>query len=81
MRQLPHRGPDLSARGSHVGPEKVIYYLIESIPFYGDFDVEMNRRAGPLLDVVIFSGRESRGNGDRPVRISGRRQSGAVQRQ
>src|SRR5262245_54939640 len=35
-------------------PRKVIYYSIESIPFYGDFDVEMNRRAAPLLDVVIF---------------------------
>lgn len=35
-------------------PRKVIYYSIESIPFYGEFDVEMNRRAAPLLDVVIF---------------------------
>jgi glycosyltransferase involved in cell wall biosynthesis len=35
-------------------PKKVIYYSIESIPFYGDFDIEMNRRAAPLLDVVIF---------------------------
>lgn len=35
-------------------PRKVIYYSIESIPFYGEFDVEMNRRAAELLDVVIF---------------------------
>jgi len=35
-------------------PPKVIYYSIESIPFYGDFDVEMNRRAAPLLDIVLF---------------------------
>jgi glycosyltransferase involved in cell wall biosynthesis len=35
-------------------PKKVIYYSVESIPFYGAFDVEMNRHAAPLLDVVIF---------------------------
>jgi glycosyltransferase involved in cell wall biosynthesis len=35
-------------------PKKVIYYSIESIPFYGDFDVEMNRHLSPLVDVVIF---------------------------
>lgn len=35
-------------------PRKVIYYSIESIPFYGEFDVEMNLRAAPLLDIVIF---------------------------
>ena len=35
-------------------PRKVIYYSIESIPFYGEFDVEMNRKVAPLLDVVIF---------------------------
>ncbi len=35
-------------------PAKVIYYAVESIPFYGDFDIEMNRRAAPLIDVVIF---------------------------
>jgi len=35
-------------------PRKVIYYSIESIPFYGEFDVEMNRRAAPLLDVILF---------------------------
>lgn len=35
-------------------PRKVIYYSIESIPFYGEFDIEMNRRAAPLLDAVLF---------------------------
>jgi glycosyltransferase involved in cell wall biosynthesis len=35
-------------------PAKTIYYSVESIPFYGDFDIEMNRRAGPLLDVIVF---------------------------
>jgi glycosyltransferase involved in cell wall biosynthesis len=35
-------------------PKLVIYYSIESIPFYGLFDLEMNRYAGPLVDVVIF---------------------------
>ncbi|HUQ94583.1 MAG TPA: hypothetical protein VM120_23075 [Bryobacteraceae bacterium] len=35
-------------------PSKVIYYSIESIPFYGEFDIEMNRRAAPLLDLVLF---------------------------
>jgi hypothetical protein len=35
-------------------PRKVIYYSVESIPFYGEFDVEMNRRAAPLLDAIIF---------------------------
>ncbi len=35
-------------------PRKVIYYSVESIPAYGAFDVEMNRRAAPLLDVVLF---------------------------
>jgi hypothetical protein len=38
----------------HRRPRKVIYYSIESIPFYGGFDVEMNLRVAPLLDVVIF---------------------------
>ena len=35
-------------------PRKVVYYSVESIPFYGAFDEEMNRHAGPLLDIVIF---------------------------
>lgn len=35
-------------------PRKTIYYAVESIPFYGEFDIEMNQRAAPLLDVVIF---------------------------
>ncbi len=35
-------------------PPKVIYYSYESIPFYGDFDVEMNRRVAPLLDLILF---------------------------
>lgn len=35
-------------------PRKVIYYSVESIPFYGPFDMEMNGRAGPLVDIVIF---------------------------
>ncbi len=35
-------------------PKKVIYYSIESIPFYGEFDVEMNRRAAGLLDLIFF---------------------------
>lgn len=35
-------------------PRKVIYYCYESIPFYGEFDVEMNRRAAPMLDVILF---------------------------
>jgi hypothetical protein len=35
-------------------PRKVIYYSVESIPFYGAFDVEMNRRAAPLLDAIVF---------------------------
>lgn len=35
-------------------PRKVIYYSVESIPAYGEFDIEMNRRAAPLLDAVIF---------------------------
>jgi hypothetical protein len=38
----------------HRRPRKVIYYSIESIPFYGEFDVEMNRRAASLLDVILF---------------------------
>ena len=38
----------------HSRPRKVIYYSVEGIPFYGEFDVEMNRRAAPLLDAVIF---------------------------
>lgn len=35
-------------------PRRVIYYSIESIPFYGDFDIEMNCHLSPLVDVVIF---------------------------
>lgn len=35
-------------------PRRVIYYSVESIPAYGSFDIEMNRRASPLLDVVLF---------------------------
>lgn len=35
-------------------PRKVIYYSVESIPFYGVFDIEINRRAAPLLDMVLF---------------------------
>ncbi|MCS7027092.1 MAG: glycosyltransferase [Bryobacteraceae bacterium] len=35
-------------------PAKTIYYSLESIPFYGEFDIEMNRRAAPLVDVVVF---------------------------
>jgi glycosyltransferase involved in cell wall biosynthesis len=41
-------------------PKLVIYYSVESIPFYGLFDIEMNRYAGPLVDVVIFP-EENRG--------------------
>lgn len=35
-------------------PRKVIYYSVESIPAYGRFDVELNRRAAPLLDLILF---------------------------
>ncbi|MGH9721943.1 MAG: glycosyltransferase [Bryobacteraceae bacterium] len=35
-------------------PRKVIYYSVESIPYYGPFDVEMNQQVGPLVDVIIF---------------------------
>lgn len=35
-------------------PRKVIYYAIESIPFYGEFDVEMNRRLVGKVDVIVF---------------------------
>jgi glycosyltransferase involved in cell wall biosynthesis len=35
-------------------PRKVVYYSVESIPFYGAFDEEMNRHTGPLVDIVIF---------------------------
>ncbi|MBL8227297.1 MAG: glycosyltransferase [Bryobacterales bacterium] len=35
-------------------PKKTLYYSVESIPFYGEFDVEMNQRAGPLLDAIVF---------------------------
>lgn len=35
-------------------PSKVIYYCVESIPFYGEFDIEMNRRLEGLVDLVLF---------------------------
>lgn len=35
-------------------PPRTFYYSVESIPFYGEFDVEMNRRAAPLLDAIVF---------------------------
>lgn len=35
-------------------PRRTIYYSVESIRFYGRFDIEMNRRAAPLLDVILF---------------------------
>jgi hypothetical protein len=35
-------------------PRRVIYYSLESIRFYGDFDVAMNRRVGDRIDIVIF---------------------------
>jgi hypothetical protein len=35
-------------------PRVVIYYAVESIPFYGELDVEMNRRAAPWMNIVIF---------------------------
>ena len=35
-------------------PSVVIYYSIESIPFYGRFDMEMNRNVDDLVDLVIF---------------------------
>lgn len=35
-------------------PPFVIYYSYESIPFYGPFDMEMNRHLGGRIDLVIF---------------------------
>ncbi len=35
-------------------PSFVIYYSYESIPFYGEFDVEMNRHLEGMVDLVIF---------------------------
>lgn len=35
-------------------PRLTIYYSLESIPFYGPFDEEMNCHVGSLVDVVIF---------------------------
>jgi hypothetical protein len=35
-------------------PRKVFYYSVESIQGYGEFDIEVNRRAAPLLDAVLF---------------------------
>ena len=35
-------------------PSIVIYYSLEDIPFYGPFDVEMNRYVNDLVDLVIF---------------------------
>ena len=35
-------------------PSVVIYYSLESIPFYGPFDMEMNRNVNELVDLVIF---------------------------
>ena len=35
-------------------PPTVIYYSVESIPFYGEFDVEMNRRCHGLVDMILF---------------------------
>ena len=35
-------------------PELVIYYCLESVPFYGPFDVELNRHLDGRADVVIF---------------------------
>jgi len=40
--------------------QKSYLLLLESIPFCGDFDVEMNCHLSPLVDVVNFSGREPR---------------------
>ncbi len=37
-----------------VRPPFVIYYSYESIPFYGDFDMEMNRQLDGMIDLVIF---------------------------
>lgn len=39
---------------THRRPKRVLYYSLESIPFYGEFDVQMNRRLGDRVDVVIF---------------------------
>jgi glycosyltransferase involved in cell wall biosynthesis len=35
-------------------PRQVLYYSVESISFYGEFDVEMNQWTGGLVDVVLF---------------------------
>jgi len=35
-------------------PSMVIYYSLEAIPFYGAFDMEMNRHIDDLVDLVIF---------------------------
>ncbi|MBI4902063.1 MAG: glycosyltransferase [Acidobacteria bacterium] len=35
-------------------PRKVIYFAVESVSFYGEFDVLMNRHARELIDTVIF---------------------------
>lgn len=35
-------------------PKFVIYHSIESIVFYGEADLEMNRAAAPWIDLVIF---------------------------
>lgn len=35
-------------------PKFVIYHSIESIVFYGERDLEMNRAAAPWIDLVIF---------------------------
>jgi len=35
-------------------PEFVIYYHLEYAPFYGDFDVQMNRIVGDRVDLVIY---------------------------
>jgi hypothetical protein len=36
-------------------PRLVLYYSLESVSFYGEFDLEMNHYVEPLVDVVIFS--------------------------
>jgi hypothetical protein len=36
-------------------PRLVIYFSLESVSFYGQFDLRMNPHLGPLFDVVIYS--------------------------
>jgi glycosyltransferase involved in cell wall biosynthesis len=35
-------------------PSLVLYYCLESIPFYGGFDVDLNSHLGDRVDVAIF---------------------------